>query len=61
MEKVEKLLKDKGPVTRYVPRTVLFDRNGEFALLLDDKQDDEAGIAVVLSPTARVVDQNEYL
>lgn len=46
---------------RFVPRTLLFQRNGSYALLLDDSEDEDEGIAVCLAPTATIVSQSEYL
>lgn len=48
-------------VERFVPRTLLFKREGSYALLLDDKEDEDDGIAVTLSPKAEVLSQDEYL
>lgn len=46
---------------RFVPRTLLFQRNGDYAILFDDKQDIDGGIAVTLEPTTEVKYQDEYL
>ena len=45
----------------FVPRTLLFERNGEYTLLCDDKSDPDNGVAVVLSPKLMVVLQDDYL
>ena len=45
----------------FIPRTLLFDRNGEYALLCDDKSDPDNGVAVVLSPKQMIVSQDDYL
>ncbi|PWV99308.1 hypothetical protein DFQ01_11524 [Paenibacillus cellulosilyticus] len=61
---VEKLLIDyaNGDASnRFVPRTLLFKRNGSYALLLDDSEDEDEGIAVCLAPSATIVSQSEYL
>ncbi|WNS41532.1 hypothetical protein [Paenibacillus sp. MMS20-IR301] len=46
---------------RFVPRTLLFQRNGSYALLLDDREDEDGGIAVCLQPTVEIITQDEYL
>jgi hypothetical protein len=39
----------------------LFQRDGGYALLLDDKSDEDDGIAVCLVPKAEVLSQDAYL
>ena len=46
---------------RFIPRTLLFQRDGSYALLLDDNEDEDGGIAVSLEPTAAVLSQDDYL
>ena len=61
---VEKLLNsfaDGKASKRFSPRTLLFQRNGGFALLLDDSEDEDGGVAVCLSPEEKVLLQDEYL
>ena len=52
-----------GPkaAARFTPRTLLFQRNGECALLLDDVKDTDGGVAVILTKPQKVVYQDEYL
>lgn len=45
----------------FAARTLLVQRDGEYALLLDDAEDEEEGVAVVLSPITQVLSQSEYL
>ena len=52
---------DGEPSRRFKPRTLLFNRSGEYALLCDDESDPDDGVAVVLSPKQRVVSQDDYL
>lgn len=47
--------------TRFFPRTLLFERNGEYALLCDDKENPDDGVAVVLFPKQKVILQDDYL
>lgn len=62
---VDKLLTDyangEDASKRFIPRTLLFQRNGSYALLLDDNEDEDEGIAVCLAPAATIVSQSEYL
>lgn len=61
---VEALIKgysEKSSASRFLPRTILFQRDGSYAMLLDDTEDPEGGIAVIMSPTKAVVSQDEYL
>lgn len=61
---VEKLLTDfseRDASQQFVPRTILFKRNGNYALLLDDREDEDEGIAVCFQPEAKIVSQDEYL
>jgi hypothetical protein len=46
---------------RFTVRTLLFNRDGSYALLFDDAENEDDGIAVCLSPTAKVISQDEYL
>ncbi|MDR0863269.1 MAG: hypothetical protein LBN30_10985 [Oscillospiraceae bacterium] len=46
---------------RFTPRTLLFQRDGGYALLLDDKDDEDDGVAVCLAPKPEVVSQDVYL
>ena len=46
---------------RFCPRSLLFERDGEYALLCDDKEDPDGGIAVVLAPEPKVILQDDYL
>lgn len=46
---------------RFTPRTLLVQRDGETALLCDDINDEDNGIAIILSPEKRITTQDEYL
>lgn len=46
---------------RFTPTMLLFQRDGEYALLLDDAKNPDEGISVVLSPTRKIVSQDDYL
>ena len=50
-----------SPETRFEPRTLLFGRDGSCALLCDDKDEEDEGIAVCLLPEEKVVSQDDYL
>lgn len=47
--------------TRFIPRTLLFERNGDYALLCDDKDNPDEGVAAVLCPARKIVSQDDYL
>ncbi|MCR4598630.1 MAG: hypothetical protein K5678_06330 [Acetatifactor sp.] len=47
--------------TRFSPRRLLFDTDGGCALLCDDIEDRDEGIAVCILPEKCVMDQSDYL
>ena len=47
--------------SRFVPTAVYFDRNGSYALLCEDTQDTDVGVAVLLWPETAVLSQDEFL
>ena len=47
--------------TRFVPASLYFDRGGGCALLCDDADDLDEGIAVCIMPEKCIVDQSDYL
>lgn len=64
LKMLEKLLTDfsEGDASQqFVPQTLLFKRNGNYALLLGDREDVDGGIAGCLQPEAKIVAQDEYL
>jgi hypothetical protein len=46
---------------RFIPKVLLFNRDGSYSLLFDDTDDLDGGVAVCLSPDERIVSQDEYL
>lgn len=46
---------------RFVPSELIFQRNGDCALLFDDKKNQEDGIAVCIKPVFQILSQEEYL
>lgn len=60
-DQLRKFSKDIEDLTQFVPRTMLFQRDGEYALLFDDKNDVDGGIAVILKPKQAIMLQDEYL
>ncbi|WP_281884887.1 hypothetical protein [Paenibacillus sp. YYML68] len=61
---VEKLLTDfseEKASQQFIPRTLLFKRNGDYALLLDDKEVEDEGIAACLHPEVKIVSLDDYL
>lgn len=64
LRNTEKLLCDYAIIDaadRFFPRTLLFERDGSYALLFDDNNDEDNGIAVCLAPSELVLKQDEYL
>lgn len=64
MQIAETLLRSEAgshAAERFTARTLLVQRDGEYALLLDDAEDEEEGVAVVLSPITQVLSQSVYL
>ena len=63
VEIAEKLLKDYSSCveTQYVPKTLLINRDGSYALLCDDNNNPDEGIAVCLSPEEVIMTQDDYL
>ncbi len=45
----------------FLPRRILFDTDGGCALLCDDIEDRDEGIAVCIMPGKCVMDQSDYL
>lgn len=60
---IEKLLNTYSDEaeTRFVPKTILFERDGSYALLCDDNNEPDEGIAVCLVPIEKVISQDDYL
>lgn len=61
---IEKMLIDFASTAaceRFIPRVLLFLRDGSYAMLLDDKEDEDGGIAACLSPEVEIISQDEYL
>ena len=60
---VEELLNSysASPQNRFTPKTLLFQRDGSYALLCDDNDEPDEGIAVCLAPSEQIVSQDEYL
>lgn len=46
---------------RFIPKTLLFERNGTYALLLDDIENLDSGIAITLFPEMKLLFQDDYL
>ncbi len=63
LECMEKLMLEycADAKTRFSPRRLLFDTDGGCALLCDDAEDEDEGIAVCIIPNQCVMDQSDYL
>lgn len=46
---------------RFTPTMLIFQRDGEYALLLDDAENPDEGLCMVLSPKRKIVSQDDYL
>ncbi|SFA79883.1 hypothetical protein [Azotobacter beijerinckii] len=46
---------------QFSPRTLLFNRDGSYALLFDDAENPDEGLAVCLAPEEKVMSQDAYL
>lgn len=46
---------------QFAPRTLLFNRDGSYALLFDDAENPDEGLAVCLAPEEKVLSQDAYL
>ncbi|MDR1320693.1 MAG: hypothetical protein LBK56_04615 [Gracilibacteraceae bacterium] len=61
---IEKLLNDcanGNAAERFKAKTLLFERDGSCALLCDDEENEDDGVAVCLVPVEEVMSQDEYL
>lgn len=63
LSSIEKLMSDFSAdyKERFIPKTLLIKRNGSFALLCDDEEYPDEGIAVCLYPEKCVLSQDDYL
>ena len=63
LETVENLLRgySDSPQEKFTPKTLLIDRDGSYALLCDDIDNEDEGIAVCLYPQEVIISQDEYL
>ena len=62
-KKIEQLLSDfmEEPEKYLKPRFLVFEKKGKYALLFDDDNDPDDGIAVQLAPIEKVMSQDAYL
>ncbi len=63
IEEIERLMSDYADDfgTRFIPQTLLIKKNGSIALLCDDENNPDEGIAICLYPETSVVSQDDYL
>lgn len=52
---------DNNAKSRFLPKTLLFGRKGECALLCDDKSAPDEGIAICIYPNEEILSQDDYL
>ena len=62
-KKIEQLLSNymDEPEKHLTPRFLVFEKDGAYALMLDDDNDPDNGVAVQLAPVAKVTSQDAYL
>jgi len=62
-KKIEQLLSNfmDEPEIHLKARFLVFEKDGTYALMLDDDNDPDNGIAVQLAPVAKVTSQDAYL
>ena len=61
LQKIEGMLRAYGNENNFIPTTLLFQRNGEYVLLLNDKQDEDGGIVACIKPDDGILMQDQYL
>ena len=63
MSCVEKMLREYSDSAeeQFIPKTLLIYRDGSYALLCDNNNDPDEGIAVCLVPEEKIVSQDDYL
>ncbi|MBU4540766.1 MAG: hypothetical protein KJ774_06035 [Firmicutes bacterium] len=64
LKNTELLLSDYAgdiAMSRFEPKTLLFERDGSYCILFDDHQDEDNGIVVCLIPEEKVLTQDDYL
>lgn len=60
---IEKMLKAYSDCAeeQFIPKILLINRDGSYALLFDDDKNPDDGIAVCLAPEEKILFQDEYL
>lgn len=63
LETIENLLRgySDSPEQEFIPKTLLINRDGAYALLCDDTDNEDEGIAVCLYPEEVIISQDDYL
>ena len=63
LKKIDELLEKNNYAIkeRIIPKTLLISRDGSIALLCDDKEEPDEGIAVCIMPEMKIVSQDDYL
>lgn len=63
LEKIEILMTEysENAKTRFLPKTLLFRRDGVCAMLCDDSEDPDNGIAVCIIPEMKIMLQDDFL
>ena len=63
LEAAEKILLEKDSMAsdRFIPKTLLVNRDGSIAIMCDDEDEPDEGIAVCLMPEMQIMSQDDYL
>lgn len=63
LEAAEKMLLEKDSMAsdRFIPKTLLVNRDGSIAIMCDDEDEPDEGIAVCLMPEMQIMSQDDYL
>ena len=46
---------------RFIPKTLLVNRDGSIAIMCDDEDEPDEGIAICLMPEMQIMSQDDYL
>lgn len=52
---------DKSTEEQFFPKMIVFQRDGSYAILFDDAENPDDGIAVCVKPILQIMSQDEYL
>lgn len=50
----------EGASKRFIPRLVKIERNGDYGIVFDDKDDSEGGLVVAIKPAFQIINPDAY-